>query len=186
MAPSSFHAFTLSYTTRSNRLITKARISEAFDPQQVDHTTINHIETDALWDTGATHSVITPSVVKALGLKPIGKIKVRSGGGEAEEDTYIVNVVLPNGVAIPGLVMSGMEKVVDNFGIIIGMDVISHGDLSITNQNGNTCFSFRLPSLHTVDFVKEANALTRRLQGPNEQCFCRSGKKFKKCHGARG
>lgn len=178
-----WHALSNYYDGLSNRLITKAVVAEAFDPKKIDPNTIKHIETDALWDTGATHSVITPKVVKDLGLKPVGKIQVSHGGGQTEEDTYIVNVILPNGVAISGVMMSEMKQVVDNFGIIIGMDVISLGDFSVTNFRGKTCFSFRLPSQGTVDFVKEHRASAGAR--PNDICpFCDSGRKFKKCHGA--
>lgn len=38
--------------------------------------------------------------------------------------------------------------------IIIGMDVISKGDLSITNYAGKTVLSFREPSMGTVDYSK--------------------------------
>ena len=37
------------------------------------------------------------------------------------------------------------------------MDVISQGDFSITNYNGNTCMSFRKPSMHEIDFCKNPN-----------------------------
>ena len=95
----SCHAFTNTYPGLSNRLITKARVAEAFDPKASDPASILHVETDALWDTGATMSVITPQVVQALKLRPVGKISMKHGGGETEQDTFIVNLVLPNGVA---------------------------------------------------------------------------------------
>ena len=179
-----WHAFTNIYPGISNRLITKAKVAEAFDPNVSDPRSFAHIETDALWDTGATMSVITPQVVRSLKLQPIGKILVQHGGGESEQDTYIVNLILPNGVAFSGVVMSEMDKVVDNFGIIIGMDVISNGDFSVTNYRGKTCFSFRFPSQETVDFVKQFNARLKGAVPPNAMCPCDSGRKFKKCHGA--
>jgi hypothetical protein len=39
--------------------------------------------------------------------------------------------------------------------LIIGMDIMTLGDVAITNLNGKTVFSFRVPSLHLVDFEKE-------------------------------
>ena len=36
--------------------------------------------------------------------------------------------------------------------IIIGMDTITRGDLAITNQNGETWFSFRIPSQEHIEF----------------------------------
>lgn len=181
-----WHAFTNTYPGLSNRLITKARITEAFDHTTSDPASFIHVETDALWDTGATMSVITPQVVNALKLRPIGKTLIKHGGGESEQDTYIVNLILPNGVAISGVIMSELDKVIDNFGIIIGMDVISHGDFSVTNFRGKTCFSFRLPSQGTVDFVRQFNTQLKGAVPPNSTCPCGSGRKFKKCHGAAG
>lgn len=35
------------------------------------------------------------------------------------------------------------------------MDIITYGDFSITNYNGRTTFSFRIPSVNEVDFVSE-------------------------------
>lgn len=34
------------------------------------------------------------------------------------------------------------------------MDIISKGDFAITNVDGKTVFSFRIPSVETIDFVK--------------------------------
>jgi hypothetical protein len=46
--------------------------------------------------------------------------------------------------------------------VLIGMDVITLGDFAVTNENGTTTFSFRIPSLHTVDYVDEANRNRQR------------------------
>lgn len=39
--------------------------------------------------------------------------------------------------------------------LLIGMDVITIGDFSITNLNARTVFSFRFPSSHEVDYVAD-------------------------------
>ena len=36
------------------------------------------------------------------------------------------------------------------------MDIIKHGDFSITNTNNRTTFSFRTPSIQEIDYVKES------------------------------
>jgi hypothetical protein len=180
-----FHAVTNSYSGRRNRIITKASVCDAYDPKSPPSPLPKIIETDALWDTGATGSVITPKIVKALGLTPSGKAFANHGGGRTEQDTYIINLMLPNGVRFPGIIVAEMDKVVDNFGVIIGMDIISVGDFSITNHQGKTCFSFRVPSQGTVDFVKEFNTRLRGAVGPNDWCPCGSNVKFKKCHGGK-
>ena len=180
-----YHALTNIYPGIANRLITKARVAEAFDLAGDPTSFPTSLETDALWDTGATHSVITPKVVTALNLKATGTTFAQHGGGRTQQDTYMVNLMLPNGVAFAGVIMAEMDKVVDDFGIIIGMDIISNGDFSITNFGGKTCFSFRIPSKQTVDFVKEFRSQMKGAIGPNELCPCGSGNKFKKCHGGR-
>ncbi len=40
----------------------------------------------------------------------------------------------------------------DDSDIIIGMDILTQGDFSITNLDGRTVCSFRIPSQYLVDF----------------------------------
>ena len=62
--------------------------------------------------------------------------------------------------------------------VLIGMDIINLGDFAVSNVEGSTCFTFRMPSLEEFDFVGVPRV------GRNEPCPCGSGKKYKKCHGA--
>lgn len=39
--------------------------------------------------------------------------------------------------------------------VIIGMNIITLGDLAITNYQGTTTFSFRMPSQGWIDFEAE-------------------------------
>ena len=45
------------------------------------------------------------------------------------------------------------------------MDVITTGDLAITNHNGKTTFSFRVPSCEEIDFVAEIQEHNRLFAG---------------------
>ena len=47
--------------------------------------------------------------------------------------------------------------------VLIGMDVIAQGDFSITNYKGITWFSFRVPSLHQLDYVEDNKAEKRKI-----------------------
>ena len=38
---------------------------------------------------------------------------------------------------------------------LLGMDIISLGDFSISHKDGGTTFSFQIPSTHNIDFVNE-------------------------------
>lgn len=42
--------------------------------------------------------------------------------------------------------------------ILIGMDIITLGDFAVTNYEGVTKLSFRVPSQRHIDFVEEAAA----------------------------
>ena len=50
-----------------------------------------------------------------------------------------------------------MRGAFDGFDVLIGMDIITKGDFAITNPDGTTKFSFRIPSQADIDFVRESN-----------------------------
>lgn len=170
-------SFTLSANGLSRILISECSVSKPFDPLKGEAS--QKIEKfNGLWDTGATATVISKKVVDILGLYPSGRTKVYHADGESDVNTYSINLYLPNQVGFNFLeVTEGKLKGAD---LLIGMDIISSGDFSITNFNMKTTFSFRIPSISTVDFVKEHhNAKFSR----NKPCYCGSNKKYKHCHG---
>ena len=178
-------AFSLNFTGLINRIISDIAISEVFDPQTPPAKRPQHLGTTASWDTGATQCIITRDTALKLNLKSVGKVIANHGGGASEHSTHLVNLILPNQVGLAGVQVIEMEHIQDNFGVIIGMDIISQGDFSITNFNGKTCFSFRTPSLHKIDYVEEWNKKFKNVR-PNDFCPCGADKKFRKCHGAPG
>jgi hypothetical protein len=114
----------------------------------------------AIWDTGATNSVITEKVVRDLDLKPFNIVKTNHAGGSSMSNVYMVNIALPSGVMagqvnvteaqlveVPNLPESEQSRV------LIGMDIIGAGDLAVTNFPDKTTMSFRTPSAETIDFV---------------------------------
>jgi len=145
------------------------------------------LETTALWDTGATNSVVTSATAKDLGLVAVGRTQVFTAAGCSEQNTYLVNVILPSKVLVPGVLVSECSQDAGDFGLIVGMDIMTRGDLSTTNVDDKTCMTFRIPSVHTADFVVEANELRFRGVGRNDPCPCgardANGKprKFKQC-----
>jgi uncharacterized protein YecA (UPF0149 family) len=80
--------------------------------------------------------------------------------------------------------VSECQETAGHFGAIIGMDVINKGDLSISNMNGATWMTFRIPSVAAVDFVMEFEQQDQVAHiERNAPCHCGSGKKYRKCHG---
>jgi hypothetical protein len=181
-------AFTTRYTGLVSRIITDVKITAAYDPANPP-SNIHFYETKAMWDTGATASVITAGTAKALNLTPTGTRLVHHAGGKGHFNSHVANFFLPNMVAIAGVLVSECGDPHDgHFGAIIGMDIIGGGDLTITNHKGKTMVSFRYPSYAPVDYVADINSENRRLAshakvGRNDPCPCGSNIKFKKCHG---
>ena len=124
------------------------------------------IEANSLWDTGATSSCITKRLANKLNLKPstFGSAK-HAGGVTQNVPIYIVNLYLPNKVALPFLQVQQIENQ-DKFDILIGMNVITGGDFAVTNKNGKTMFSYAYPSTHHIDFGKMAAQSERILKQP--------------------
>lgn len=182
-----FHACTIKHNGLANRIITPVGLCQAFDPSKNPLPNYPILQTTALWDTGATSSVITEATALALNIPPVGTVMVKHAGGMSPSDTYLLNFILPNNVGIYGVQVSKCHDIAGDFGAIIGMDIISKGDFAITNVNNKTCMSFRFPSIHTIDYVEEANKLklikSLPKVGRNDPCPCGSGKKYKKCHG---
>ena len=133
-----------------------------FDPQIA--TTGRFGTFEAIWDTGATGSVITQKVVDHLGIAPVGLTKVDGVNSSQLSAEYLVNFVLPSAVGIRGVRVT-LGKLPGDLEALIGMDIINLGDFHISNKSGNTVMSFRVPSLEEVDYVKEWEA-RRRGQVP--------------------
>ncbi len=114
------------------------------------------MEYQAIWDTGATASVITQAVVDACGLQPIGVVQTHGVHGTQLSDVYLVNIRLPQGVGFMHVEVT-KGQLVGGADVLIGMDIITSGDFSVTNKGGITKFSFRVPSQAHTDYVKEFN-----------------------------
>ncbi|MCU0782769.1 MAG: retroviral-like aspartic protease family protein [Verrucomicrobia bacterium] len=160
---------------------TAAHVSAAFDPNSTSPHP-QQVQFDAIWDTGATNSVISQKVVDACGLKPIGMAIVHTGNGSRNSEVYFVNIILPNGVRCSNVRVTKGDMAQDTH-LLIGMDIIGVGDFAVTHKDGKTCFSFRCPSTERIDFVKPQPIHSAPKQARNDKCACGSGKKFKHCCG---
>lgn len=173
--PPPFQAFTAKADKIVAQIIVPVRLSKAFDPLISPNAPFPLFDTMALWDTGATKSVITKATVTKIGLISTGNTMVNHAGGSSLSNTYVINVFLPNKVLLAGIQVSDCPDTAGNFGAIIGMDVISSGDLSISNVNNQTWISFRIPSYKPCDFVNEYNKIF--CAGLQKYAPCPCGKK---------
>lgn len=117
------------------------------------HFNNDSVEVLALWDTGATSSCISEGVASQLKLVPTGYIPMHTPSGQNIAKTYLVDVTLPNDVHISNLKVCDSKIGDQGIGMLIGMDIINKGDFAVSNHQGKTVFSFRMPSESLMDFV---------------------------------
>ena len=188
--PPKHNSFTTKYNRITNVLKNQLHIHLPFDSTKIKgdiNPDVLHAKRyTAIWDTGATNSVISSKVVSDLSLVPVGARQVHTPNDVRLCNEYLISVFLPNKVYI------SLHRVVEAIigggaDVLIGMDFMNGGDFSVTNYQGKTAFSFRMPSLHTVDYVNQLpgaqQPIKSRKIGRNELCPCGSGKKYKNCHG---
>lgn len=137
-------------------------ISDLHDLPQID------AKVEAIWDTGATNTSISSHLARRLQLKPIAKVDVSAAGSRYTSDVYLIDILLPNKVAVLDVRVTEAKNIQDS-DILVGMDIIVLGDFSITNCGRHTCCSFRIPSADRhIDYVEIAKELKLDAQGKVE------------------
>ena len=178
-----------SFTLKSNIGIQKVLHMPVYITRVYEHFS-KCFKTTAIWDTGASGTVITQKVVEHFNLKPTGIAKVNTASESGIiTNTYLIDLYLKEDLMIQGVKVT-VGKISDNIDCLIGMDVITLSDFSFSNFNGKTCLSIRFPSQHEIDYVKDPQftASTPPIVQPtkiqrNDPCPCGSSKKYKHCCG---
>lgn len=141
---------TFDYGEVKDAIYTPCKIFHPFAKDDIPDGIENAPEFKALWDTGASLSAISKKVADAVGLEIEGTVNVSGVNGLKRSNVYLISLILPNNYIQADLLVCECESV--SHDVIIGMDVISKGDLAITNKNGKTKFTFQVPSTHDIDF----------------------------------
>lgn len=131
----------LNWRHNGRQIVIPAAILRADNPADLS---FEHVT--ALVDTGATASGIMPRVVETLGIRPLGKRLVKAAHGEAMSDSFIFriglfadqnqtgsNPQLPLPYIFDG-VMGLQFGPSEHFEAIIGMDILSQCDFSISKN----------------------------------------------------
>lgn len=136
-----FHGIQNHITTGCN--IAKAGGAEEFHPSQLPLV--------ALWDTGAARSVISHKIARRFTPIDGEPLRVSTIDGISTHREYKVDILLPDGIAIPSLVV--YEGDTGKYDVLIGMDIISLGSFALSNDGINSVFSFQIPSDKVIDFM---------------------------------
>jgi len=170
------HAFTTRYNGRARVLFSNVNVCLPITPEEAQTQKIEFKEYIAIWDTGATHSAITKKVVDDLMLQPTGVRETRHAGGKSSNNTYLVNIALPNKVMVPHVRVTEVQLIPDDNisddkqpQLLIGMDIIGLGDFAVTNANSKTTFSFRIPSVEEIDFIPDTQENNVMERGNRQQ-----------------
>ena len=133
---------------RVKAILSDAYIFEAIDLDNEEPS--NHFFTsNAAWDTGAEITIISPRVVEALHLKPMTQTTVMGIGGDEKVNVYKIHIGLPNDFLYEDLIVYCSD--IDDYDILIGMDLISLSDFFLTYVDGNNRFCFQMPATGKIE-----------------------------------
>lgn len=145
----SMGTFKQEYTQLVDAIISYAIVMPPVKIEEDQQPPLYYYTDKAAWDTGAQFSFISPRLVESLGLKPFGKASFLGIGGDQTSDTYLVHIGLSDGKLITDLEVYCAD--IDDYDLLLGMDVINQTDFLITNADHKTTFQFRTPSLGGVE-----------------------------------
>jgi hypothetical protein len=113
-------------------------------------------------DTGCNVTCLSERLIRTLALAPRERSWSVTSAGERSTLIYYATIVLPNSIVFPVMDVADFVQVkrdtsrtikpVDDFDVLIGMDIITAGDLAISDDAGNTVVSFRRPHGGCIDF----------------------------------
>jgi hypothetical protein len=138
------HTFTLKCDGLLDRIITQVGVSHAKTLCEYQGVDILSGDADAIWDTGASGSCVSGKLAHKLGLRVVGQCPIIGVSGTQKTNMYSVDIRLPNEITVSNVLVS---EFVDNgtFDVILGMNIITFGDFSISNFNRESLFQFSYP-----------------------------------------
>jgi hypothetical protein len=183
-----FNALTQPVESNTLQLISEARIISSYT-----NTGKKEIrEVKALWDTGATVSMISSTLATEMDLLALAKIRIHGVNSHETVDQYQAQVVIMNRVtrnvklAPAGLHKRDPKGPPDSeIELLLGMDIISQGDFFVGSHEVNgsidLVFSFQIPScLEPLDFVKEINSFNKEYADQQKRLAYSKSKPKKK------
>ncbi|GHT13126.1 hypothetical protein AGMMS4956_08800 [Bacteroidia bacterium] len=117
--------------------------------------TDRYYETQGIVDTGAIVSIVSKNLVNKLKVAP-HSYQFMDTASEQKVITpvYRASIILCEQIEITNLTV-GDGTLPEGEECLIGMDILSLGDLAISHFEGKTCISFRIPSMQSIE-LKES------------------------------
>ena len=114
--------------------------SDEANAEQVKAKTVTTFH--GIFDTGASCSVISERVAEQLALRKTNTVTVHTAAGTVQQNCYVINLVLPNGIVLPA--RQAIAAKLHGFDLLIGMDVIRLGDFYISHRHDFLVVEFTL------------------------------------------
>ena len=126
-------SFTLSYDPDDPKLYSSAKITIGGQTVYTDK---------ALWDTGTTISAISHSTARQFDAPPSESGTSISATSRSDSDIYLATIELPGGIIFHDVEMWDVDLSDHGAEVVIGMDIISRGRLTVETIHGVPTFSF--------------------------------------------
>ena len=115
---------------------------------------------NAIWDTGATSSMITRRIAQKLNLHSIGKVRIAGVHGAVNTNIYTVDIRFGNGFTIPNVTVSEADDG-GGFDVLIGMDIINQGRLLIDGSGAGVSVFFAYNKGDCTDKITMTRIVSR-------------------------
>jgi len=103
---------------------------------------LDPVSVKGMIDTGATGSVIQPTIAQQLGLYPIGVVNISTPSSESIPCyQYSVRLIFPNNVIVEAIAIEAPLKG-QQIQCLVGRDVLAHGVLIYTGYINQFTLSF--------------------------------------------
>lgn len=127
---------TSEFDTKQNRLICSVDLADYHNRDTI------YKANKAIWDTGSAISCISERLAKKMNLKPDDIGIGITASGQKEVPYYRLDVYLSDKIVFKDLKVICFPLQNHDVDFLIGMDIISQGNLIISNENNKTCVRF--------------------------------------------
>lgn len=105
---------------------------------------------EAVWDTGATNTCISPHLANTMKLKSIGETSIEGFTGFSNSLLFKSDLLLPNNIVFRDHLFFGSG--LGSVDMLLGMDVISKCNSSIISKENGIDFSFEIPIIKNNEY----------------------------------
>lgn len=106
-----------------------------------------------LIDTGAANSYVSQYVSKCLSIPETGNLyHVKFAEKDAVRSSIVSDIILSSDVSFDAEEFTVLEDEPRTYDAIIGMNILSRLDFSVSNHSGHTIFTFRYPAQGDIKY----------------------------------